>query len=99
MELSAVIHEIDQANAALHHTNPDPLWTPDNGCHAVLFTAGSRLGETGQVAAATDYFQRLHEAAHQRLGPDHPGHPVHPPQPRLLAGAGRRWLTQTGCSD
>ncbi|WP_205694005.1 tetratricopeptide repeat protein [Catellatospora methionotrophica] len=56
----------------LHHTNPDPLWTPEHGGHVVLFTAGTRLGDTGQVNAAADYYQRLHHTAHQRLGPDHP---------------------------
>ncbi|MFC7247686.1 FxSxx-COOH system tetratricopeptide repeat protein [Catellatospora aurea] len=55
----------------LHHTNPDPLWTPDNGVHVVLFTAGSRLGQVGQVRAAVDYLQRMHQTAHRRLGPDH----------------------------
>ncbi|MEU8004409.1 tetratricopeptide repeat protein [Catellatospora sp. NPDC049111] len=56
----------------LHHTNPDPLWTRQSGAHSVLFAAGTRLGETGQVTAAAGYYQRLHQTAHQRLGPDHP---------------------------
>ncbi|MEU8005106.1 alpha/beta fold hydrolase [Catellatospora sp. NPDC049111] len=56
----------------LHHTNPDPLWTTDDGGHRVLFTAGTSLGEAGQVQAAAGYYQRLHHTAHQRLGPDHP---------------------------
>ncbi|MEV0460308.1 tetratricopeptide repeat protein [Catellatospora methionotrophica] len=56
----------------LHRNNPDPLWTPEDGGHVVLFTAGTRLGETGQATAAADYYLRLHQTAHQRLGPDHP---------------------------
>jgi len=48
----------------------DRLWTPDG--HAVLFRTGLSLGEAGQVAAAVDYWQRLHATAVHHLGPDHP---------------------------
>ena len=38
----------------------------------MLFRAGNSLGDTGQVAAAIDYFRTLHAAAAAHLGPDHP---------------------------
>ncbi|MFJ3540192.1 tetratricopeptide repeat protein [Streptomyces sp. NPDC090109] len=44
----------------------------NGGLHAVFFRAGDALGESGQVAAAHDYFTRLHTIAHDLLGPDHP---------------------------
>ncbi|MEU8007685.1 FxSxx-COOH system tetratricopeptide repeat protein [Catellatospora sp. NPDC049111] len=73
IETDADLGQALRANTEhLHHTNPDPLWTPDSGVHAALFTAGTSLGEAGQVTAAADYYQRLHQTAHQRLGPDHP---------------------------
>ncbi|MGA4943190.1 tetratricopeptide repeat protein [Streptomyces cinereoruber] len=46
---------------------------PRNGdLHAVFSRAGHALGESGKVAAAHDYFTRLHTIAHDLLGPDHP---------------------------
>lgn len=60
----------------LHATRPEPLWqTSDQpktqGAHPVLFRAGGSLGQTGQVAPATQYFQALLETATERLGSDH----------------------------
>ncbi|WP_456302617.1 tetratricopeptide repeat protein [Streptomyces microflavus] len=46
------------------------LYRPD--AHAVLFRAGLSLGDTGQVAAAGDYFQHLVSVTTRNLGPDHP---------------------------
>ncbi|MFI5534075.1 FxSxx-COOH system tetratricopeptide repeat protein [Kitasatospora sp. NPDC051853] len=48
----------------------DALHRP--GAHEVLFRAGSSLGESGQVAAARDYFHHLANSTHHHLGPDHP---------------------------
>ncbi|MFI0203810.1 MULTISPECIES: tetratricopeptide repeat protein [Streptomyces] len=48
----------------------DALWQPD--AHPVLFRIGNSLGQTGLVTAARAYFQDLHTAARQNLGPDHP---------------------------
>lgn len=46
------------------------LWEPD--AHAVLFRAGTSLGESGSADQARDYYRRLHAKAVRRLGPDHP---------------------------
>jgi hypothetical protein len=46
------------------------LWQPDG--HAVLFRAGTSLGEARLVTAAAAYFQDLQAAALSHLGPDHP---------------------------
>ncbi|MEV7395296.1 FxSxx-COOH system tetratricopeptide repeat protein [Streptomyces sp. NPDC091215] len=40
--------------------------------HAVLYRAGSSLGEAGQVTAARDYFHHLTRTTTFWLGPDHP---------------------------
>ena len=48
----------------------DALWDSDE--HSVLFRAGRSLGESGLVAEAITYFQRLHQHAIIHLGPDHP---------------------------
>ncbi|MBK3567379.1 tetratricopeptide repeat protein [Streptomyces sp. MBT62] len=46
------------------------LYRPDT--HAVLYRTGTSLGETGQVAAARDYYQRLTDTTTSYLGADHP---------------------------
>ncbi|PTH90613.1 hypothetical protein C9J60_05205 [Streptomyces sp. A244] len=56
--------------AALIAHVADALWQPDG--HLVLFHTGNSLGHTGLVTAARAYFQDLHTAARQNLGPDHP---------------------------
>ncbi|MFE9112265.1 tetratricopeptide repeat protein [Streptomyces collinus] len=56
--------------AALTAHAADALWQPD--AHPVLFHTGNSLGQTGLVTAARAYFQDLHTAARQNLGPDHP---------------------------
>ncbi|MEU4359758.1 tetratricopeptide repeat protein [Streptomyces virginiae] len=56
--------------AALTAHAADALWQPD--AHPVLFHIGNSLGHTGLVTAARAYFQDLHTAARQNLGPDHP---------------------------
>ena len=48
----------------------DALWEPDS--HAALLRAGGSLGQSGLVAEAAAYFDRLHRQAVARLGPDHP---------------------------
>ncbi|WP_344442400.1 FxSxx-COOH system tetratricopeptide repeat protein, partial [Kitasatospora nipponensis] len=40
--------------------------------HPVLFRAGRSLGDSGQVAAARDYFDPLVATAARNLGPEHP---------------------------
>jgi hypothetical protein len=60
-----------RANAeALSALGSDHLLKP--GGHAVLFKAGSSLGESGLVTEALAYFRRLLATAMQVLGPDHP---------------------------
>lgn len=39
--------------------------------HPLLLRTGRSLGESGQVAAAVTFFQRLGEQARRQLGPDH----------------------------
>lgn len=56
--------------AALTAHAADALWQPDG--HPVLFHTGNSLGHTGLVTAARAFFQDLHTAARQNLGPDHP---------------------------
>ncbi|MEV6179975.1 tetratricopeptide repeat protein [Streptomyces sp. NPDC052015] len=46
------------------------LYRPD--APAVLYRTGRSLGETGQVTAARDHFQRLTETTRHHLGEDHP---------------------------
>ncbi|WP_107486301.1 tetratricopeptide repeat protein, partial [Streptomyces sp. 13-12-16] len=49
----------------------DALYRPD--AHLVLYRIGRSLGESGQVTAAIEYFDRLTTNIRSRLGPDHPG--------------------------
>ncbi|WP_405996076.1 FxSxx-COOH system tetratricopeptide repeat protein [Streptomyces sp. NBC_00986] len=55
--------------AALLASGEDSLLQPS--AHVVLLLAGRSLGESGQVAAASEYFTRLHTLLRQHLGPDH----------------------------
>jgi hypothetical protein len=55
---------------ALTARHPNALWDLEG--HPVLWRAGTSLGETGLVAAATDYWTHLTAAATDHLGPDHP---------------------------
>jgi hypothetical protein len=57
--------------AALHAAHADPLWSPEHGCHKVLFRAGMTLGLIGQSAAAAVYYRDLLATAVERLGVDH----------------------------
>lgn len=41
------------------------------GVHRVLFRVGISLGQSGLAGQASDYFRRLHEVAHEALGPGH----------------------------
>ncbi|WP_346148367.1 NB-ARC domain-containing protein, partial [Kitasatospora cinereorecta] len=73
-------------DAVIRHAH-DALWQPDG--HAVLFYSGESLGASGQVTAATSYYQDLVKNAHARLGPDHPD--------TLTARAGlARWRGEAG---
>ncbi|MFE2337293.1 NB-ARC domain-containing protein, partial [Streptomyces coelicoflavus] len=40
--------------------------------HVVLYRAGTSLGESGQVTAAVDHYERLVDSVTTRLGEDHP---------------------------
>jgi tetratricopeptide (TPR) repeat protein/transcriptional regulator with XRE-family HTH domain len=53
-----------------NHVGDDALYR--SAAHAVMYRAGTSLGDAGQVAAARDHFARLTAATHRRLGPDHP---------------------------
>ncbi|WHT21931.1 tetratricopeptide repeat protein [Crossiella sp. CA-258035] len=55
--------------AALHRHTAGQRWTAE---HELLFHAGNSLGESGQVAAATRWFHRLHRLTRQLVGADHP---------------------------
>ncbi|MET7425174.1 FxSxx-COOH system tetratricopeptide repeat protein [Dactylosporangium sp. NPDC005555] len=47
------------------------LWTARQGAHPVLFQTGRSLGNIGLVAAARDYFSRLHDTGVRHLGSRH----------------------------
>ncbi|MEV7676820.1 tetratricopeptide repeat protein [Streptomyces sp. NPDC088752] len=53
---------------ATHTVLRDPA---GDGLRALLFRAGTTLGEAGQAAAARDHYQRLYTTARRLLGPDH----------------------------
>jgi transcriptional regulator with XRE-family HTH domain len=61
-----------RACAARLANHSDPLWSLEDGGHAVLFQVGKSLGEVGQPAAAAAYFEQLRSEAAARLGPDYP---------------------------
>lgn len=64
--LSQALH----ANAtALIRIGEDALYRP--APHDVLVLTGTSLGESGQIAAACDYFQHFATTTHHHLGPDH----------------------------
>jgi hypothetical protein len=71
VERDTLLGQVLRANTeAVNTAGGDYLWT--SGAHAVLFRAGTSLGESGAVSDAVNYFQRLHSATTHRLGPDHP---------------------------
>ena len=53
----------------LTRTAEDALYQPN--VHVVLYRTGNSLGESGQAAAARDYFRRLTAATRRHLSPDH----------------------------
>ncbi|MFE1333310.1 tetratricopeptide repeat protein [Streptomyces microflavus] len=64
------LQQILRANTtALHEVTTPALFHPY--AHAVLFRAGTSLGETGQPAAARDHFIKLSNATTHHLGLDH----------------------------
>ncbi|WP_123743312.1 tetratricopeptide repeat protein [Saccharothrix texasensis] len=66
---SALTTTLRSVTNALHaHTSP-ALWHPE--AHAVLFHAGTSLGEAGLAGDALGYFEELRREAERRLGPDH----------------------------
>ncbi|WP_055618354.1 tetratricopeptide repeat protein, partial [Streptomyces phaeochromogenes] len=66
-----VLQQTLRANAtALHESTTSALYQPD--AHAVLFEAGTSLGQTGQVTAARDYYSNLTDTTTHHLGRDHP---------------------------
>ncbi len=71
VEGGSPIGQLLRANTATLRIHAEEhLWNPDP--HPVLRRYGLSLGESGQVAAAVDYFRYLAATAAQRLGPDHP---------------------------
>lgn len=54
---------------ALLHSAEDAMYRPD--VHEVVYRCGQSLGESGQAAAACNYYAHLAAAAHRCLGPDH----------------------------
>ena len=70
--------ELDTARARTQRANSDSLADHAHealmqpGAHPLLLRTGRSLGESGQVAAAAAYFQRLRTQARRQLGPDHP---------------------------
>ncbi|WP_268747630.1 tetratricopeptide repeat protein, partial [Streptomyces toyocaensis] len=55
---------------ALTRHADNALYRPDT--HAVLYRLGRSLGESGQITAAIEHFDRLAATARSHLGPDHP---------------------------
>jgi NB-ARC domain-containing protein/tetratricopeptide repeat protein len=78
-----------RANTAALYTHTGETLLASTEANTVLFRAGRSLGETGQVAAARNYFQQLLEDMLRVLGPDHPD---------TLATRGNfaSWTGQTG---
>jgi len=71
MERDSALVQVLRANTdAVRGHGGDLLWAPDG--HEVLFIAGESLAEARLFTAALTYWQQLHTAAAQRLGPDHP---------------------------
>jgi hypothetical protein len=66
-----------------------PLWL-GSSAHGVLYRLGISTGESGDVLAASDYFEMLSNLARQRLGPDHP-HAI------AMCAALARWHSACGC--
>ncbi|MFF8610930.1 FxSxx-COOH system tetratricopeptide repeat protein [Streptomyces sp. NPDC015346] len=57
------------ADALIRNSRDAVLWQPDG--HRVLQRSGISLGDSGQVAAAVEYFEYLVDATSEHLGPDH----------------------------
>ncbi|WP_405833462.1 FxSxx-COOH system tetratricopeptide repeat protein [Streptomyces sp. NBC_01176] len=71
IERDTTLAQVLRANAtALAHYGEDALYQK-NGVHPVLHRLGRSFGNTGQVAAAVGYFERLADTADHRLGPRH----------------------------
>jgi hypothetical protein len=71
IETDIVLGQVLRANTdALTAASDACLW--EQAAHPLLFRAGSSLGESGSVAEAARYCQRLYATAVHRLGPDHP---------------------------
>ncbi|MGV9365637.1 tetratricopeptide repeat protein, partial [Amycolatopsis sp. NPDC003731] len=71
VEYDPAIGAVLRANAtALIQVVGDELW--QHGAHPLLVRAGRSLGESGQVAEAVAYFDRLADTADARLGAGHP---------------------------
>ncbi|MFC0430660.1 tetratricopeptide repeat protein [Kutzneria buriramensis] len=71
VERDAVLGQVLRANVdVLYDVGGEHLWEP--GVHEVLWRAGRSLGDSGWIVQADEYFDRLHGAAVERLGPDHP---------------------------
>ncbi|WP_243727604.1 FxSxx-COOH system tetratricopeptide repeat protein [Actinocrispum wychmicini] len=70
VERDTVLGQVLRTNTeALIEAGGSHLWASD--VHRVCFRAGNSLGDSGAVAQARDYFERLHTAVIDRLGPDH----------------------------
>ncbi len=65
----ALVRSLRANTEALHAEAGPQLWA--SGDHDVLFHSGTSLGESGHVAGATRYFQRLSGEAAQHLGGGH----------------------------
>ncbi|WP_225817984.1 tetratricopeptide repeat protein [Streptomyces echinatus] len=61
-----------RANAAALTGHAEDVLYEFDGVHGVLVRVGSSLGNTGQVVAAVEHFQRIAGVARGRLGPAHP---------------------------
>ncbi|WP_405472094.1 tetratricopeptide repeat protein [Streptomyces canus] len=70
VENDATLAQTLRANtSALVSSAEGALYQP--GAHAVLFRSGASLSNTGQAAAARDYYQHLTDTIRGHLGPDH----------------------------
>ncbi|WP_229870186.1 FxSxx-COOH system tetratricopeptide repeat protein [Streptomyces phaeofaciens] len=71
VERDTALAQALRANAAaLTACAEEALYRP--AAHAVLYRAGTSLGEAGQADAARDYYRRLTTTACRHLGEDHP---------------------------
>jgi hypothetical protein len=70
LENDSAQSQLLMANATAVSLYAEHLWTWRGG-HPVLFQTGRSLNQLGSICEVTVHWQRVHDAAHARLGPHH----------------------------